>query len=313
MLNEKETTMSKIDINYNFWDDVKYNKETELYSGDPDCESKKLYEYHQLLWNKGCLKGLRQDGCELKLSVENNRTNNNNIKELRLGADNFVALYMKTKINEKTGELEPAKYKTMREKNNKEIFKKQLEIRPAGSKERIKYTIGGSIIFPRLGGGLNQSRGYYNKNDGTAKVGDRIDITLACIKEWFENPNNKNNPLWNTLAKDENKIFFSLFRDKEGKEDGFKNYIDFFLFQDFVNQKTYEVKNLFASPEEFKNGSKVIDDGILVRKNNLPESATEYENLYNNLINAIKDRTERIKEHAKIPKDEHFDIKCFIE
>lgn len=278
--------MTKIDVNHNFYEDVK---------GDPDLKSSTLYEYHNMLWNKGCLNGLlKRDWCELKLSVENN----DGIQELRLGTDNFVALYMDT--NDETGEL---KYKVMRERNGNKILNKQKKIRKNWETEDIKYTIGGSIIFPRFRGGLNPTRGFYNGKYGIARVGDRIDITLACIKSWFENHENQNknqndNPLWDCLEKNENQTFFSLFGQGE---DGFINYINFFLFQDFVNTKTYGVKNLCAGQNNFKqsNCPNVIGDGVLRRTNNLPETATEYENLYHNLIWAITQRTQRIKKYAK--------------
>lgn len=314
--------MKKINVNYNFYDDVddvEYVEGTKLFIGDPDALSETLYEYHHLLWGKRePLTDLRHPKQKniLKLPVEISiiKQKEYGLKlpvEISLGADNFVALYMGK--NKKNGKL-VLKYKAMREKDNNAILHKQKELRPNWETERIKYTIGGSIVYPKFNGGINQTRG---KNK---KIADRIDITLACIKMWY-NANNgedggkkKDNPLWDCLNILQNKIFFSLFGTGE---EGFKNYINFFLFDDFVNKK-YEVKDLCNNyaADETKNDApvhnedkyrkpdcaKVIDDNVLGKTNNLPDNAEEYANLYHNLIWAIKQRTERIRNFAKDKK-----------
>ena len=109
-------------------------------------------------------------------------------------------------------------------------------------------TIGASIIFPNKQverkSTINQARGC------SRLIDDRFDLTLECIKRFY---NNKSNPLQDTL--DRYKKFFQLF-------DTFQGYVEFFLLEDLVNDKG-EIKfylpfDNFQSPPEFTNKEEYI-------------------------------------------------------
>ena len=95
----------------------------------------------------------------------------------------------------------------------------------------LAHTIGGYLIFPgnRINGlpKINQERGT-NK-----RINDRIDLTLECIRLFY---NNENNPMTDTLIR--YKEFFSLFTD-------FKGYCEFFFLQDIVSQDYSKVNFFF--------------------------------------------------------------------
>ena len=91
------------------------------------------------------------------------------------------------------------------------------------------YTIGGNIIFPQHRWSMNQARGC------SRKISDRWDLTLECIRRYYLGVSN---PLDSVFEKDA--PFFDLFVD-------FKGYVDFFFFQDCVDEN-YNVKFWLDTP-----------------------------------------------------------------
>ena len=91
------------------------------------------------------------------------------------------------------------------------------------------YTIGGNIIFPQHRWSMNQARGC------SRKISDRWDLTLECIRRYYLG---ESNPLDSVFEKDA--PFFDLFVD-------FKGYVDFFFFQDCVDEN-YNVKFWLDTP-----------------------------------------------------------------
>lgn len=73
-------------------------------------------------------------------------------------------------------------------------------------------------------------------------------------------------------------MLFKLFVD-------FKNYIDFFMLQDFVNEK-YEIQ--FSIP---------FDNFV---RSPLPQSINEYKQYKNHTIELMNKRNKRIAEHYKM-------------
>ena len=299
-------TEIKIDINYDFHKDNK----KKIKEWDPDKQSENLWDYHSVLWKKEKLKGLRKAKTEkrgketisgyLKLDIEDKNSQNGKIM-LTLRSDNFEALY---RNYERYNNYE--KYKKKDKIDNYKKIKTAMD-----SKKEWKYVIGGSLIFPAFKKEkgrqtINQSRGI-NK-----KVADRIDITLLCIKLWYEKKEeNAKNPLKASLDQPENKKFFRLFG--EGEE-GFRNYVDFFFMNDFVNDD-YEPINLFDKNREkldekiFGEKSEKEDE----KKSIYPEKEDEWNNLYENLKTCITKRSERIwndlkDNHLTDEKDFHFVI-----
>ena len=151
--------------------------------------------------------------------------------------------------------------------NNENLPKVEFEIEEL--KEKVR-TIGGHILFPahkKNGFTINQARGI------SKKICDRFDLTLECIRRLYLN---ETSPLYDTLLNYED--FFKLFVD-------FKNYIDFFMLQDFVNEK-YEIQ--FSIPF----------DNFL--RSPLPQNINEYKQYKNHTIELMNKRNKRIAEYYKM-------------
>lgn len=125
------------------------------------------------------------------------------------------------------------------------------------------YTIGGSIIFPKLQGGINQRRGC------SRSICDRWDLTLECIRSFYLG---KTSPLYDVL--ESNKDFFSLFVD-------FKGYVDFFFLQDCVTNDYQNVKFWLGNGE--------------FELNPLPKTIQEYLLWIENELDFVEKRNKRIQ------------------
>ena len=131
---------------------------------------------------------------------------------------------------------------------------------------------GGNIasytIFPknRINNGqtINMARGVIRLID------DRFDLTLECIKRFYKN---SSSPLFNTL--NNYKSFFNLF-------ESFENYVDFFLFQDLIDDdgrvKFYLPFDDFKTPPDFKT----VKDYLIYK-----EKVLEFNDLRKSRINKI--------------------------
>ncbi len=181
--------MNKIDIDFDFRHDS--------ICGDPDKDSRKLYEAHQLLWNKMLPCGKTFD---LKVTRASRLLIKNDLGD-NLSSDrmcpHFDGLY-----------------------NGKfDVWLSDTE------REELKYkvrTIGGHIIFPahnRNGFTINQARGV------NRKICDRFDLTLECIRRFYQK---EKSPLYDALMRYND--FFDLFVD-------FSGYVDFFILQDFIDER----------------------------------------------------------------------------
>lgn len=240
--------MEKIDVNFdftndtpNFWKSYWKNEMGKSFA-DPDSESPTLQKYHKLIWSKKLPNG---EFLDLQFG------NNNDYltwKNFRFGSDSITASFRYDK------------YKHMIKKimeylpNYKEFFE---------SYTRKAYTIGGSIIFPKMQGSINQLRGC------NLYIKDRFDLTLECIRKYYEN---EKSPLYDVLLK--NKDFFDLFID-------FKRYVDFFYLQDLVDKK-YTKVNFWIGNGEFK-------------ENPFPKTIEEYITWIEKQLDFVNKRNERIK------------------
>ena len=174
-----------------FWD-MYWNDEMGCIFVDPDIESKTLKKYHKLLWSKQLPNG------EILNLTEGHGANYLTWKDFRFGSDSIIASF--------------------RYKKYRFMIKKVMDFLPnykdfMEEYTRKTYTIGGSIIFPKMQGSINQARGC------NPFIRDRFDLTLECIRKFY---NDEKSPLYDTLLR--NKNFFSLFLD-------FKGYVDFFIFK----------------------------------------------------------------------------------
>lgn len=129
-------------------------------------------------------------------------------------------------------------------------------------------TIGAYIIYPNKKNGghtINQARGVNRFID------DRFDLTLECIRLFYEN---KNSPLFDTFTRYNS--FFDIFIN-------FKNYVDFFLLQDLVDEN-YNV--IFFLPfDNFKTQPKI-------------STKEEYLEYKNNAVKFILARNRRIENYV---------------
>ena len=131
----------------------------------------------------------------------------------------------------------------------------------------ITETIGGIIIWPstKVDGKstINGERGF------NRKLCDRLDLTIECIRLYYDN---EKSPLYETFKRYDD--FFGLFID-------FKGYIDFFLFQDFVND-TYTATKIAPPFDNFES-------------NPVPSTKEEYLAYMEHTTNLVKARNARIK------------------
>ncbi len=228
--------MSKIDVNFDFRQNSK--------CGDPDIDSHKLYEAHQILYNNILPCGKKFNLTIIsegygRLLLKNDLCDN-------LSSDRMCP-HFDGKYNGKfNGWL-----------SNFERKELQYKVR----------TIGGHVIFPahkKNGYTINQARGM------NRIIADRFDLTLECIRRFYQN---KTSVLYNTFVR--YKDFFDLFID-------FRGYINFFMLQDFVDEKE-QVR--FSLP---------FDD---FQRSPLPQTIDEYKQYKTHIIDLINKRNNRILEN----------------
>lgn len=124
------------------------------------------------------------------------------------------------------------------------------------------YTIGGSMIFPKMRNSINQARGC------NRFIRDRWDITMECIRKFYAD---EDSPLSPTLQR--NKIWLDLFVD-------FKGFVDFFFLQDCVSSD-YKKVIFWLGNGEFKSDP-------------LPKSVDEYKQFLELELDFVAKRNDRI-------------------
>lgn len=199
--------------------DTTFNVYTDANGGDPDSTSPTLRCYHKMLWSKKLPNGKFFELIEKKGGTY--LYHKSELGEFSLGSDAITHSY--------------------RNHKNKAWLTKQIqeevqELFDLGS------TIGAYTLFPnnRIEGKhtINQARGV------NSLIDDRFDLTLECIRLFYLG---HQSPLYDTLMR--YKEFFYLFED-------FKGYIDFFLFNDLVDEnesvKFYLPFDNFATKPTFK-------------------------------------------------------------
>jgi hypothetical protein len=190
-----------IDVTFDFTTDTKgywdnfWERNNGLGAGgnDPDTKSKTLQGYNRELWSRQLPNGERMD------LATGSGANYLTWNDIRFGSDSITASFRYNR------------YRNMHEqlKGSLPDYKSWME-----DFIRRSYTIGGTVIFPKRHGGINQAGGII-KN-----ISDRWDLTLECIRRYY---NHEPSPLYKTLQA--NRAFFDLFVD-------FRGYVEFFFFQD---------------------------------------------------------------------------------
>ena len=185
--------------------DTRYNFQAETEPRDADRYSRRLREYHRILWSKPLPNG---DFFRLESISRNQLYYKSKLEEFFLSSDRAVSTFSTW---QRTKHI------------IKEIPKDRLD-----KFINLTETIGAITIWPsnRIGDNqtINGARGF------NSKISDRLDLTLECIRRYYSD---QESPLYDTLKRYDN--FFKLFGN-------FKGYIDFFLFQDFVTNDYTSVK-----------------------------------------------------------------------
>lgn len=239
-----------IDVNFdfttdsqNYWDDF-WNRNNGLGLGgsDPDAVSKTLQLYHSLLWSRQL-----PNGEMMNLSVGSG-SNYLTWKNFRFGSDSITASF---RYNRYKTQIEEIKRCVPNYRQFMEDF------------IRKSYTIGGTIIFPKRMGGINQTRGC------NIKIQDRWDLALECIRRFY---NGEESPLTECLKQDAD--FFDLFVD-------FQGYINFFFLQDCVTPD-YKRVLFWLDNEDFNDEP-------------LPKNPQDYFNFIDRELDFVSNRNKRIK------------------
>ena len=233
--------------------------EADYTKGDPDDKDRVLYHLHEFLWSKPlpCGDEFNLEMTENKETRYKPRLFHDSVPGRFLSSDGITHTYQNWKSMSEVIEI-------IQQENPKEICEFY----------DLSCTIGGYIIFPSKrnngkikGNTINQMRKPVHN--------DRFDHTLECIRRWYENEEDKSNPLYDCLQRYCD--FFYLFKDSDGKN-GFKGYVDFF-FLDALVDKDYKV--LFW-----------LDDfGV---RNPLPNDADKYRRYMKNVSKFIKERNKLV-------------------
>ncbi len=241
-----------IDVTFDFTSDTKgfwdgfWERNDGLGAGgaDPDSRSKTLRMYSQLLWSKPLPNG--------------------EVMELEDGKSKY---YLRWKDFYFSNDSITASFRYYR---NRPFLEKVKEV--VGDYHQFVesylhklYQIGGEVIFPSAIGGINQTRGF------RSEIRDRWDLTLECIRRYY---NGEDSPLKEVL--DKNKPFFDLFVD-------FRGYVDFFFFQDCVDE-TYSKVNLWLKTSLFI-------------KNPIPTEVEQYLDFIDKEIDFVEKRNKRISDY----------------
>lgn len=313
MSNKFENFPAEEFIKICFADDVKnfWNKFYDWQQGesfytsdiDPDQKSKMLYDAHQRLWNK------QRNISEVHIIRNGNAYQLDgmiNDKRLSLGSDSIMSIYwhwfhrnypykpMPEAMKDMIGDIiDRVEYKEIEEQY---IVKKEERKcnEKFGDWQKFIWcylqkanTIGGFILFPRHRNSINQFR-------GSKPISDRFDLTLECIKRYYDK-NNQENPLYKVLQKDE-----EFFKMLGRKENGFKNYVDFFLLNPWVEEDekhNYHVKNLLHNNEKEneERNVKTLDNWDFSQEP-LPQDSDEWWIFYRNIMNRLDARNQQIAE-----------------
>jgi len=283
-------------------------KEDDIYClRDPDSYSERLYKFHERLWNnqKKIMKlNIPQVIKEKENTWELHEIDSDNEK-FRLSSDSFISIYwhrenMQKIVRDvssnitKTSEYIQFKKETEQLDDCTKTIRCYNEDWQQNNPFKLfiwRYlqkanTIGGFIVFPKHDKPtVNTAR--------NAKFHDRFDLALECIRRYYEN--NSYNPLFSSLNKEhiqKDIDFFEMFGS-------FKNYVDFFCLQDWVNDN-YEVLDLLGdTPTTPLDADKVWKENNILPCDFKTDDETKVKkwwNLYHNLMYRLEKRNERIKE-----------------
>jgi len=232
---------------------------------DPDRYSERLRFYHQRLWSYRALAG-RTDGRTLRLEPYDAGLIDTGLDETFFGLDE--ALYLSSdRVMATWWDWEG----TSQLREDVALTSRILAANP------ILDNMGGIMMWPRrmVGGpSLNQERGAGQK----AKIADRMDLTLECIRLAYSNTFDwEANPLGPALKRYWQ--FFQLF----GTFDG---YVDFWMLQDLLTADGQRVRFLMEGDLE--------TDWEFSSRSPLPTTADEYDEYLRNAQLFVLRRNDRM-------------------
>lgn len=205
---------------------------------DPDIYGNSLYDFHEKLWNIQRhnypnlyipkLKNNSDCNYNSKKSIGGQyaRVLSSTEKSIRLGSDSIINIYWQTK--KKQYLMDKLRKDTKQfpyicifhaiQHMNEDLKNRRMFDKDKFQSDWKKFiwlylqrsnTIGGFILFPRHSmPTINTARG------SNSNVQDRFDLTLECIKRYYENPKeSQNKELYNPLffVLDKDKEFFDMF------------------------------------------------------------------------------------------------------
>lgn len=211
--------------------DINFDFREESKGRDPDRWSPTLQEYHRIVWSKSLPNGRM---FTLNKTSQNRLYHNSELGEFYLSSD-------------------MAFYGFIRKCHKTEFIISQISETEIKNFEKLTLnTLGGTMIWPSIRienkMTINGARGF------NRQIADRLDLTLECVRRYYLE---EKSPLYEVFKR--YSIFFSLF-------DNFREYIDFFLLQNFIDEQG-QVK--FSLPfDDFKNSSfpKTIDEYLQYKK-----------------------------------------------
>lgn len=177
-------------------------------------------------------------------------------KDMRFASDSITNVY-----------LHHEKYNVINEVKNTDFYDNLIK-----KYNDNDYHIGCHILFPK-NNNPNKSRSWtINQARGTnAKICDRFDLTLECIRRFYIDKKLEN-PLIEKL--EEYSYFFDLFIN-------FKGYVEFFHLQDLIDGNDYNKIKFYLPFDDFKRYAK-------------PQNVQEWEIFCKKQIEFAQLRNERI-------------------
>lgn len=190
--------------------DPRFDFRTDSGGGDPDAASPTLRAYHKLLWDKPL-----PNGTQFTLDYEPERSeylvHDSHLGRFSLASDTCVPGWSNWK-RERIADI-------VREVSREELI----------DFDTLTYQMGAMLLFPRNGPGEARGQSMNQERGTNGFIVDRLDLTLECIRLFYQDKAEPGSVAINPLADAINRWsdFFDLFGD-------FKGYTDFFLLQDLL-------------------------------------------------------------------------------
>ena len=168
-------------------------------------------------------------------------------------------------------------------------------------KEIIEYLIvsrelGGHMLWPSTLINIsrfNDKRDHIQKSINTGRsycFRERIDYTLFDIKNWYYGEYEKMHKYFKEIL-DGNRNWFNQFGDGE---EGYKNFINFFVLFDFVD-KSYNPYHLSSFDNKNQKYNTIVSEHPHYTEY-IPSDKDEYQNYIKGCLYAIKNRTKNMYE-----------------